>query len=80
MLQLLEVIIHHGEIKLLDGWQAVAFATRMLGGRVGHSTSTKSVNLFNLGQHRNERRCYLIRKVFFTFQSDDQVLRGSKRC
>ena len=26
-LQLLEVIIHHGEIKPLGGWQAVAFAT-----------------------------------------------------
>ena len=38
-LQLLEVIIHHGEIKPLGGWQAVAFATRTLG-RLGHSTST----------------------------------------
>ena len=38
-LQLLEVVIHHGEIKPLGGWQAVAFATRTLG-RLGHSTST----------------------------------------
>ncbi len=36
-LQLLEVVIHHGVIKLLGGWQAVAFATRMLG-RLGHFT------------------------------------------
>ena len=50
-LQLLEVVIHHGEIKPLGGWQAVAFATRTLGGRLGHSTSTNSVNLFSLGQH-----------------------------
>ena len=28
MLQLLKVVIHHGEIKPLGGWQAVAFATR----------------------------------------------------
>ena len=51
-LQLLEVVIHHGEIKPLGGWQAVAFATRTLGGKVGHSTSTNSVNLFSLGQHK----------------------------
>ena len=38
-LQLLEVVIHHGEIKPLGGWQAVAFTTRTLG-RLGHSTST----------------------------------------
>ena len=37
-LQLLEVVIHHGVIKPLGGWQAVAFATRTLG-RLGHSTS-----------------------------------------
>ena len=37
-LQFLEVIIHHGEIKPLGGWQAVAFATRMLG-RLGYSTT-----------------------------------------
>ena len=37
-LQLLEVVIHHGVIKPLRGWQAVAFATRMLG-RLGHSAS-----------------------------------------
>ena len=49
VLQLLEVIIHHGEIKLLGGWQAVAFATKTLGGRLGHSASTNSVNLFTLG-------------------------------
>ena len=55
-LQLLEVVIHHGEIKALGGWQAVAFATRMLGGKVGHSMSTNSVNLFSLGQH-NDHRC-----------------------
>ena len=34
------VVIHHGFIKPLDGWKAVAFATRMLG-RLGHSTSTQ---------------------------------------
>ena len=38
-LQLLEVVIHHDEIKLLGGWQAVAFATRTLE-RLGHSSST----------------------------------------
>ena len=38
-LQLLEVVIHHGEIKLLVGWQAVAFPTRTLG-ILGQSTST----------------------------------------
>ena len=36
----------------LGGWQAVAFATRTLGGRPGHSISTNSVNLFSLGQHK----------------------------
>ena len=30
-LQLHEVIIHHGVIKPIGGWQAVAFATRTLG-------------------------------------------------
>ena len=39
-LQLLEVVIHHGVIKPLGGWQAVAFATKMLG-RLGHFTSTQ---------------------------------------
>ena len=39
MLQLLEVVIRHGEIKSLGGWQAVAFVTRSLG-RLGHSAST----------------------------------------
>ena len=39
-LQLLEVAIRHGVIKLLGGWQAVAFATSTLG-RLGHSTSTQ---------------------------------------
>ena len=39
-LQLLEVVIHHGIIKPLGGWQAVAFATSTLG-RLGHSTSTQ---------------------------------------
>ena len=62
-LQLLEVVIHHCEIKLLGGWQAVALATRTLGERVGYFTSTNSVNLFSLGQHK-EHRCKLIRKVF----------------
>ena len=51
-LPLLKVVIHHGEIKPLGGWQAVAFATRMLGGRVGYSTSTNSMNLFSLRQHK----------------------------
>ncbi len=37
-LQLFEVVIHHGEIKPLGEWQAVAIATRTLGGRVGHFT------------------------------------------
>ena len=40
-LQLLEVVIHHGIIKLLGGWQAVAFTTRMLE-RLHHSTLTQS--------------------------------------
>ena len=39
VLQLLKVVVHHGVIKPLGRWQAVAFATRMLG-RLGHSTST----------------------------------------
>ena len=60
-LQLLEVVIHHGVIKPLGGWQAVAFATRMLGGRLGHSTATDSMNLFSLGQHK-ERTQMLIDK------------------
>ena len=55
-LQLLEVVIHHGKIKPLGGWQAVAFATRTL-----HSTLTHSVNLFRLGQHK-ERTQVLIDK------------------
>ena len=38
-LQLLDVIIHHGEIKPLGGWQAVTFTTRTLG-KLAHSTST----------------------------------------
>ena len=59
-LQLLEVVIHHGEIKPLGGWQAVAFATRTLG-RLGLSTSTNSVNLLRLGQHK-ERTQVLIDK------------------
>ena len=58
-LQLLEVIIHHGEIKPLDGWQAVA-TTRTLG-RLDHSTSTNSVNLFRLAKHK-ERTQVLIDK------------------
>ena len=53
-LRLLEIVIHHGEIKPLGGWQAVAFATRTLGGRVGHSTWINSVNLFRLGQHKEQ--------------------------
>ena len=61
VLQLLEVVIHHGEIKPLGVWQAVAFATRMLGGRVGHSTLINSVNLFSTGQHK-ERTQVLIDK------------------
>ena len=61
VLQLLEVVIHRDEIKPLGGWQAVAFAMRMLGGRLGHSTSTNSVNLFSLGQHK-ERAQVLIDK------------------
>ena len=36
VLQLLEVVIHHGVIKPLGGWQAVAFATRTLGGLPAH--------------------------------------------
>ena len=31
-LRLLEIVIHHGEIKPLGEWQAVAFAARALGG------------------------------------------------
>ena len=53
-LRLLEVVIHHGEIKPLGGWQAVAFATRTLGGRLGQSTWTNSP--FRLGKHK-EHRC-----------------------
>ena len=60
-LRLLEIVIHHGEIKPLGGWQAVAFATRMLGGRLGHSTLINSVNLFSVGQHK-ERTQVLIDK------------------
>ena len=60
-LRLLEIVIHHGEIKPLGGWQAVAFAARTLGGRLGHSTWTNSVNLFHLGQHK-ERKQVLIDK------------------
>ena len=52
-LQLLEVVIHHGEIKPLSEWQAVACSTRTLG-RLGHSTMTNSVNLFSLGQHKEQ--------------------------
>ena len=37
-LRLLEIIIYHGDIKPLGGWQAVAFAMRTLGGKLGHST------------------------------------------
>ena len=48
VLQLLEVVIHHGEIKPIGGWQAVVFATRTLR-RLGHSTSTHSMNLIGLG-------------------------------
>ena len=39
-LQLLEGVIHHGVIKPLGGWQAVAFATSTLG-RLGQSTPTQ---------------------------------------
>ena len=39
-LQLLEVGIYHGVIKPLGGWQAVAFAMRMLG-RLGLSMSSQ---------------------------------------
>ena len=39
-LQLLEVVMHHGVIKPLGGWEAAAFAMRTLG-RLGHSTSTQ---------------------------------------
>ena len=52
-LQPLEVVIHHGEIKLLGEWQAVAFATKMLG-RLGHSTSTHSV-----GQHKEQTQALI---------------------
>ena len=51
-LRLFEIVIHHGEMKPLGGRQAVAFAARTLGGRLGYSTSTNSVNLFSLGQHK----------------------------
>ena len=60
-LRLFKIVIHHGESKLLGRWQAVAFATRTLGGRLGHSTSTNGVNLFSLGQHK-ERTQVLIDK------------------
>ena len=40
-LQLLEVLIHHGVIKPLGGWKAVAFATRTLG-ILGHSIYVNS--------------------------------------
>ena len=57
-LQLLEVVIHHGEIKALGRWQA----TRMLGGKVGHSTSSNSVNLFSLGQHKERTQMLIDRE------------------
>ncbi len=40
VLQLLEVVIHHGVIKPLGRWKAVAFAMSTLG-RLGHSTLTQ---------------------------------------
>ncbi len=39
-LQLLKFVIHHGVVKPLGRWQAVAFATRTLR-RLDHSTSTQ---------------------------------------
>ena len=77
VLQLLEVVIHHGEIKPLGGWQAVAFATRTPGGKVGHSSSTNIVNLFSLGQHK-ERTQVLIDKegVCLCSNVPNQVFRG----
>ena len=48
-LRLLKIVIRHGESKPLGRWQAVAFATRTLGERLGHSTSTNGVDLFSLG-------------------------------
>ena len=52
MPRLLEIVIHNGEIKVLGEWQAVAFATRMLGGRHGHSTSTNMCEPFQPGPAR----------------------------
>ena len=49
VLQLRKVVVQHGEIKPLGRWQAVALATRTLGGRLGHSMLANSVNLFSLG-------------------------------
>ena len=66
-LRLLEIIIHHGEIKPLGGWQAVAFTTRMLGGRLGHSTSTNSVNLFSLGQHKEQTQVLIDKEGVFVY-------------
>ena len=61
-LQLPKVLIYHGEIKPLSGWQAVAFGMRMLGGRVSHSTSTNSMNLFSLGQHKERTQVLNVKK------------------
>ena len=81
-LQLLEIVIHHGEIKPLGGWQAVAFATRTLGGRLGHSTSTnRQREPFQPGPARGTNTGVNWKgRCLFMFQGDNQVLRGSKRC
>ena len=57
--QLLKIVTHHGEIKPLGGWQANAFAMRMLGGRLGHSTLTNSMNIFSLCQHKERSQVLL---------------------
>ncbi len=69
-LRLLEIVIHHGEIKPLGGWQAVAFPTRAHGGRLGLSTSTNSVNLFSLGQHKEP---YIIEGIFLLLSMKERT-------
>ena len=65
-LQLSEVVIHHGEIKPLGGWQAVAFATRTLGGRLGHSTSTDRQR-DSLGQHKEQTQVLIDKEGVFVY-------------
>ena len=80
MLQLHEVVIHHGKIKPLGGWQAVAYAMRTLG-RLGHSTWTYSVDLFRLGQNKEQTQVLIDKEgvCLLMLPGDNQVLSSSKR-